>query len=243
VITGLVGLRPRSDDSVEVNPLARDWPWFALDDVQYHGHRMAVLWDKDGSRYHRGAGLFILADGRVIARSPALGRVVAYLGPPRVTSLRNRLVNHAVNNGRSAYPKVGASFATAEAPVTHLVDGNYYYHIAPANRWTTVGTVHSEDTVTVDFGVARTIQRIVLYVLDDGEPGGIRAPARYEVQLWRRNQWVTIPGQGRDPEHPAGHRANTISFPPVSTSRIRVVLVPRPESVMGLSEIEAWGDR
>src|SRR6185503_5115518 len=38
VITGVVGLRPRADDSVEVNPLApRDWAWFALDGVRYHG--------------------------------------------------------------------------------------------------------------------------------------------------------------------------------------------------------------
>ena len=244
VITGLVGLRPRADDSVEVNPLApREWAWFALDAVRYHGRRLAVLWDRDGTRYGRGAGLMLLVEGRVIARAPGLSRLVAYLGPPRVSPSPSRLVNYAVNNGHGAYPSVAASFTTAEHPAASLVDGNYYYHIAPANRWTTVGTVHSEDTVTVDFGVGRTIQRIVLYVLDDGVPGGIRAPARYEVQLWRHNRWETIPGQRRDPERPVGHRANTVSFPPVATSRIRVVLVPRPESALGLSEIETWGDR
>jgi hypothetical protein len=235
-------LRPRADDSVEVNPLApRDWPWFALDDVWYHGRRLAVLWDRDGSRYGHGAGLVILADSRVIARAPALGRLVASLGPPNIIPVPARLVNFAVNNGPGSYPKITASFAATEQPATKLADGNYWYTQAPANRWTTVGTVHSEDTVTVDFGVARAIQRIVLYPLDDGVAGGIRVPARYEVQLWRRNRWVTIPGQRRHPVHPEGHRANTVSFPPVSTSRIRVVLVPRPESVMGLSEIEAWG--
>ncbi|HEV8124326.1 MAG TPA: discoidin domain-containing protein [Gemmatimonadales bacterium] len=244
VITGLVGLRPRADDSVEVNPLApRDWPWFALDDVWYHGRRLAVLWDRDGSRYGHGAGLVILADSRVIARAPALGRLVASLGPPNITPVPARLVNSAVNNGPGSYPKITASYAATGQPATKLADGNYWYTQAPANRWTTVGTVHTEDTVTVDFGVARTIQRIVLYPLDDGVAGGIRVPARYEVQLWRRNRWVTIPRQRRDPLHPEGHRANTVSFPPVSTSRIRVVLVPRPESTLGLTEIEAWGDR
>jgi hypothetical protein len=121
------------------------------------------------------------------------------------------------------------------------VDGNSWYHAAPPNRWTTVGTPNSRDTVTVDFGVARTIQRIVLYVLDDGRSGEVRGPARYQVLLWRRNRWVDIPSQRRDPARPEGHRANAVSFPPTSTSRIRVVLVPQPGSALGLSEIEAWG--
>ncbi|MEP7326354.1 MAG: discoidin domain-containing protein, partial [Gemmatimonadota bacterium] len=242
VITGLVGLRPRADDSVEVNPLApRDWDWFALDDVRYHGRRLAILWDRDGSRFGRGAGLLILADDRVIAQAPTLGRLAAYLGPPRIAPLPARLVNVAVNNGRGRYPSVAGSFATAESPAAKLVDGNYWYTRAPANRWTTVGTVHEQDTVTVDFGTARTIQRIVLYLLDDEVPGGVRTPARYEVQLREGNRWVTIPGQRRDPERPQGHRANTVSFPAARTSGIRVVLVPRPESALGLTEIEAWG--
>ena len=39
IITGLVGLRPRADDVVEVNPLVPDgkWDWFCLDNVPYHG--------------------------------------------------------------------------------------------------------------------------------------------------------------------------------------------------------------
>jgi hypothetical protein len=42
VITGVVGLVPRPDDVVEVNPLlpADTWDWFCLDDVQYHGHTL-----------------------------------------------------------------------------------------------------------------------------------------------------------------------------------------------------------
>jgi len=236
VITGLAGLRPRADDSVEVNPLApRDWSWFALDDVRYHGRRLAVLWDRDGTRYGRGPGLVIVADGRVLARAPGLGRLVAYLGPPRRTARPPRLVNVAVNT------RVEVSYAAPRNPPTDLVDGNYWYSTAPANRWTTVGTRNSQDTVTVDFGVARTIQRLVLYLLDDGATGEVRAPARYDVQQWRNGRWVNAPARRRDPARPEGHRANTVSFPPTSTSRIRVVLVPQPGSAVGLSEIEAWG--
>src|SRR5262249_21138967 len=59
VITGLVGLRPRADDVVEVNPLLPPgkWDWFCLDRIPYHGHDLTIVWDKDGRRFNRGAGL------------------------------------------------------------------------------------------------------------------------------------------------------------------------------------------
>lgn len=242
VITGVAGLRPRSDDSVEVNPLApRQWAYFALDDVRYHGRRLAVLWDLTGRRYGYGRGLILLADGRVIARAPTLGRLVAYLGPPRAPGRPVRQINVAVNNGRGAYPWVEASYADPRNPPTYLVDGNYWYHTAPPNRWTTIGTPNGRDTVTLDLGVERRIQRIALYVLDDGTAGGVRAPERYDVQAWHAGRWGTIPSQRRDPARPVGRRANQVSFPPISTTRVRVVLVPRGRAAVGLSELEVWG--
>src|SRR4029079_931914 len=82
VVTGLVGLRPRADDSVELRPLAPEsWPYFALDGVRYHGHTLSILWDRTGSRYRRGKGLIVIADGRTIARSSRLRHTVALLGP------------------------------------------------------------------------------------------------------------------------------------------------------------------
>lgn len=81
IITGLVGLRPRPDAVVEVNPLLPNDAWddFCLDRVPYHGRRLTITWDRHGERYGRGAGLVICADGREIARSPTLGRVTGEL--------------------------------------------------------------------------------------------------------------------------------------------------------------------
>jgi hypothetical protein len=69
VISGLVGLRPRADRVVAVDPLLPEgsWDWFCLDRIPYHGVMLTVLWDRDGSRYGRGAGLRILADDRLLA--------------------------------------------------------------------------------------------------------------------------------------------------------------------------------
>jgi hypothetical protein len=81
IITGLVGLRPRADDTVEVNPLlpAGMWDWFCLDGVPYHGRSLAILWDRDGRRFRRGAGLRLFADGRLIARAAGLRRITGRL--------------------------------------------------------------------------------------------------------------------------------------------------------------------
>ncbi|MHC4666459.1 MAG: MGH1-like glycoside hydrolase domain-containing protein [Planctomycetota bacterium] len=81
IITGLIGLRPRPDDIVEVHPLLPDgtWEWFCLDNVLYHGRIITILWDKNGTKYGKGTGLRIYADGQEIAHSETLGRVTGQL--------------------------------------------------------------------------------------------------------------------------------------------------------------------
>lgn len=77
IISGLVGLRPRQDGTVEVSPLvpADAWDYFCLDGVLYHGHILTILYDRSGERYRVGRGLRILSDGNVVASSPALVRL------------------------------------------------------------------------------------------------------------------------------------------------------------------------
>ena len=87
IITGLAGLKPRADDTIEIDPLApASWPWFALDAISYHGHNVTILWDRDGSRYGKGAGLQIVVDGRKVAGSAELG--------PHCEAHRNSRADH-----------------------------------------------------------------------------------------------------------------------------------------------------
>ena len=78
VITGLVGLRPRADETIEINPLVPDgkWDWFCLDNVKYHGKILTILWDKDGTKYNRGQGLTLLVNGVKAANTDKLERMV-----------------------------------------------------------------------------------------------------------------------------------------------------------------------
>jgi hypothetical protein len=77
LITGAIGLRPRADNVVEISPLLPEgaWNYFCLDGVNYHGHSLTIVWDKDGARYGRGKGLAVLADGKEIARSEKLAKL------------------------------------------------------------------------------------------------------------------------------------------------------------------------
>ena len=242
VITDVVGLRPRADDSLVVNPLApSSWAYFALDGVRYHGRRLTILWDRDGTRYGRGRGLVVLADGRLLARSTGLRRLATHLPPRASRPTPRRLVNVAVNNDKTPYPRVEVSFAAAKTSAAALNDGNYWYHIAPPNRWTTTGSPNERDTVTIDFGAPRAIRRIVLYPLDDSTASPVAAPASYEIEVWQGDRWTPVPDATRTPHVPQGHRANTITFGAVRTPRVRIVLTPHLGSSLGLTEVEVWG--
>ncbi|HKJ67732.1 MAG TPA: glycosyl hydrolase family 65 protein, partial [bacterium] len=78
IITGLVGLRPRADETIEVHPLVPEdrWDWFCLDNVLYHGNILTIIWDRDGTRYHRDKGLRLLVNGEEVASSERLDRIV-----------------------------------------------------------------------------------------------------------------------------------------------------------------------
>ncbi|NJD20927.1 MAG: discoidin domain-containing protein, partial [Gemmatimonadetes bacterium] len=263
VITGLVGLTPLAEDAVEVAPLAPDsWDWFALDGVRYHGHELAVVWDRDGSRYGRGPGLSVWVDGEVRARNEEMGTLHVTLPPPPAESIAAPLHDVAVNNESRHFPFAMASSSHPLAPPFYAVDGNRWYHPSPPNRWVAAPSPDGEDWFEVDFGMARRIQEVDLYFLDDargprveatGEversgfpdlPGargpGVRPPASYELQYWDGEGWQQVPGQRRVPAEPTGRRANRVWLPELATTKIRVVLRHQRGATSGLTELEAW---
>ncbi len=85
VITGLIGLRPASGDEFILHPLvpADTWSYFALDGLPYHGHILTILYDRDGTRYRRGAGLQVLCDGSPVAHADSLRALLVMLPKDR----------------------------------------------------------------------------------------------------------------------------------------------------------------
>ena len=81
MITGLVGLRPRADNIIEVNPLlpANKWDWFCLDNVLYHGKIITIIWDRTGQKYKKGKGMSVWANGKLLKRAEGLSKIEASL--------------------------------------------------------------------------------------------------------------------------------------------------------------------
>jgi len=248
VITGLVGLTPRDDDSLEVNPLApADWDYFALDDVPYRGHRIGVIWDKTGKRYKLGAGLHVLVDGKPTAKSMTLRSLTLRVElPPKGLDSESHVTatNVAVNNDGDYYPRLTASYVSPTTSASKLNDGNYWYVPHPPNRWTCEGSPHEQDSVIIDFGTPRALHTVKLYPLDDSgvRDSTVRAPQRIELDVWIDNAWSSIKSPDGQLNKPAGHRANVVKFNPIETAKLRVTLHHAAEGKAGLTEIEAWGD-
>ena len=260
VITGLIGLKPRDDDVLELDPLApKEWNWFALDDVPYRGRHLSILWDKDGSRYGKGAGFRVLADGQELASMNQPGKVMAKLpatrsadfqiGTPNRSSELRRM-NFAVNNDGDYYPRLAASFTASNASLDKINDGNYWYTIHPPNRWTTAGSTNASDSIEIDFGAPRRIDTVKFYFLDDSdtetdprrEPTKIVAPARYTLEFQNGSAWRSIPNQQRTPATPSGHRPNTVQFTARDVRKLRATFTHAKGGCTGLTEIEAWGE-
>ena len=69
IISGLIGLLPNAGGAPDINPLVPDeWDFFCLDSIRYHGKSLTVIYDKDGSRYGKGAGLTVFLDGEAHIR-------------------------------------------------------------------------------------------------------------------------------------------------------------------------------
>jgi len=81
LIPELLGLVPRDDEILEVDPLLpeRALDHFILDGVRYHGHDVTIVWDaplpNSPDQYADGRkGLDVYVDGRLAASAPGLSR-------------------------------------------------------------------------------------------------------------------------------------------------------------------------
>ncbi len=251
VITGLVGLTPRDDQTLEIKPLApADWDYFALDDVSYRGHRVSIVWDKTGERYKLGPGLHILVNGNQVASSPTLSPMSVELGDqPEAARIPDKdpsltAVNFAVNNDGTYYPRLTATYTSPGTSISKLNDGNYWYLPHPPNRWTCEGSPNDRDSIVLDFGTVRQIHTVKLFVLadDDLRDSRVRAPQQIELEAWIDDAWRPIGANESALLEPVGHRPAVVRIEPVQTNQLRVTLQHATDGKSGLTEFEAWGD-
>jgi len=238
ILSGLLGIRPMADGTLVVNPLIPDdWDWFAAEGVRLHGHDVDVIWDRDGSKYGLGAGLRVRIDNRDVAVRETVGPFDVQLPEAGASMTFERPHNLAVNNG-TVFPEITASFSDPRHPPFWAADGGVFYHEVPTTRWTTEGSPNEEDWIQAMFGTTQSIERVVLYFLDDGE--GIIPPRSYAVELLQDGMWRPADSRSRIPGQPTGRRANTVLVGPTDAEGVRVTFEHAGDGRTGLAEMEVW---
>jgi hypothetical protein len=79
VVEGVVGLTPRDDSKIELQPAALRWDHFLLDRLRYQGRDLTVVWDQpDGQLHYRGypEGFSLHVDGHRVFTRDHLGHVI-----------------------------------------------------------------------------------------------------------------------------------------------------------------------
>jgi F5/8 type C domain len=245
VLSGLLGIRPQLSDTIIVHPLVPDsWDYFAIEDLPYHGRNLTVLWDRDGSHYHQGAGLRIYIDGQLTLVRERLQPVQAVVPPNHGKHSLPRLVNDAVNafggpTQPAEFPKASASFTSPYDDPQRAIDGENFYLDIPNTRWTSYTSPNPQDWWSVDFGQVRQVHDIRIYFYNDN--GGVKTPVSYQLQYQTSSgDWLDIPSQVRDPVAPAGNDLNRITFDSIQTRALRVIVTPQPGSGAGITEFQSW---
>ena len=245
VITGLIGLRPQPGRKLVIHPLApATWDYFCLENVPYHGHNITILWDREGSHYHHGAGLQVYQDGKLIAHAAQLQKITITMAPARklATDIAAPWMNAAANLTGRGYPKAIASYNGPQGSPRQAIDGQILYdQYRPASRWTDFRSGHRSDWLGVDFGKPTPVRDVRIYL--DGAGGNFGAPKSFTLQYWTGDSWRDAPGQQHTPAKPALDQVNRVTLrSPLTTSKIRVVFINGKGryGYVAVTELESW---
>lgn len=238
VLTGLVGIRPRADDMLEVNPLLppagdpQALGWFRVQNVPYHGHRVAVTWDADGTQYGR-RGLSIEVDGREVARRPGLERIVVPLRRVALPTI-DRPIDRAVQLVRGRFPKGSASTGTDAEKVHDAIDGRVWFMPELGNGWSSAPTP-AQQWYAVDLGKPISLSRAELAFFADG--GRYAAPKAYRMQAWIGGAWRDLRGRA---DAPLANGITHARWKAMTTSKVRVTFDLQPNRAMRLVELKLF---
>jgi Concanavalin A-like lectin/glucanases superfamily/F5/8 type C domain/Amylo-alpha-1,6-glucosidase len=246
VITGLAGLRPRADNTLEINPLiptgdsiTNPISYLCLENVSYHGHLVTILYDKDGSRYNLGAGLSVYVDGALVSDPGNLEKRTVAISAP-ILPAADTSMDLAINFTQRTYPAPSASYNNVAANLFPALDGRVWYWSNVANYWSNNGSTNSSDWYAVNFGANKTFSSVVLNFYSDAAT--YSAPNSYEIQYWTGSAWAAVPDQQKSPASPIGNGDNTVTFPALDASQLRVVFENPAQRGVALVEFKAMGE-
>ena len=244
IISGLVGLRPRADNTLEINPLipagsspTNSIDYFCLENVPYHGQLVTVVYDRDGRRYKKGAGLSAYVNGRQVLMPSALGRKTIAISEPAVSATAHP-IDLAVNYARKGFPRPSVSINNFTNEVYQAVDGRVWFYPNVRNYWSNAGSQAAEDWFNLDFGAEKQFGSAQLYFYADGTR--FKAPTKYTVQYWTGQIWADVPDSHPTPKQPLANGENTVTFRPVNTSKLRILFTNPKQAAIALVEVKTF---
>lgn len=241
VLTGFVGIRPREDDVLEVNPLADTSriTYFRADRILYHGHEIAIQWDTDGTRYGN-AGLQVELDGKVVASSPTIKRLsipVSRIAPP---AIKRPIAKSIQVDSAAASPKGSASATNATADEVHAsIDGRIWFfpETDVTNGWSTPLGNGTELWFKIDFGASTTISSAeIAFMANSGQ--GFDAPKNYRIQTSVNGAWTNV-GNANYADAVANGITNA-HWTESTTNQIRLVFTPKDGKRVRLVEFKVF---
>ncbi|RKS75601.1 alpha-galactosidase-like protein [Motilibacter peucedani] len=240
VLNGLLGVRPQTDATLELEPLVpTGWDWFALENLAYHGHNVSVVWDRDGSHYGKGAGLTVWVDGVQTAHQAQLTALTVRVRRDAPAPLPT-LVDDFANVSETGYPRATASYTWSGDKPENAIDGQDFHLDVPSTRWTTWSSPNREDWLEVDLGAPTRIADLRVSFYDDG--GGVRTPDSFALQYAdAAGTWHDVPGQTRTPAVPQRGVLNRVVVdPPVTASRVRILPMRNDGGAVGITALQSW---
>jgi hypothetical protein len=250
VLSGLIGLRPRADNVLEVDPLiptqaSVEQPirYFAVQGLAYHHHDVSIFYDEDGSRYHLGRGLSIFVDHRRVSGPGPLAPTRVNL-PQRAGRIARPAPAHrddlAVNPGLPEGPVATASSTDPEAPAGEAIDGRLWFFPEIANGWSPSATDTAPTSwYQIDLRTPRTIGCVELYFFADGDH--FLPPTSFHLQSLTDDGWEEILDQTRAPSTPLANGKNRITFAPIRTEKLRMVFAnPASAGRVRLIEVKVF---
>jgi hypothetical protein len=231
IITGLCGIRPRSDEMLEVNPLlSDDISWFCLENVSYHGNLVTIVWDVDGKKYGRGAGLSIYVNGTLAVKPGALTSVTIPI-KTLATKGKAKEIDSALNIYRIGNPAPSASSDSGDT-LWQAVDGRTWYFPEMVRGWSPVAG-ETESWYEVAFEEPTLVRLVTVSFYADGK--SVLVPDSFEIQAMDTHWWTTIYRSKGEVISNTGIRVKVKS---VSTNRIRLLL--KHSSAMRLVSFQCY---
>lgn len=236
IITGLCGFQPMTDETLKIKPLIdSSITYFCLSDVYYHGHKVTILYDKTGEKYHFGKGLKVFVDGANAELTGIDNTFTLHIGKTIVVQPEISPKNLVLNIEGNKYPAIRASVNNSPELLQMLNDGRIWFFPEVDNRWISLASPNDNDWIEVEFDTPTVLSRIDVYPYVDNKtyllPEHVSVTALIDG-VWKETQFAEQPVL-------AANTRNILKLLPVKTTILRLNFKHKAKQI-AISEIEIY---